>query len=175
VKDDTLWTLAAHFSLLSLIAFGGAQTVIPEIHRQAVDVARWMTASEFADLFAISQASPGPNMLFVALVGWKAAGLAGALVATLGMCLPSCLLTYAVNRVWHRFRGARWRVAVQFGLAPVTVGIVLSSGYILSRAADDSWVAYAVTAATVIVVLTTRLNPLWMLAAGGLLGIAGVV
>ena len=175
MKDDTLWALAVHFAHLSLLAFGGAQTVIPEIHRQAVDIAHWMTASEFADLFAISQASPGPNMLFVSLVGWKAAGLAGALVATLGMCLPSCVLTYWVSRAWHRFRGARWRRAVQSGLAPVTVGIVLASGYILTRAADETWLAFALTAATALVVLTTRLNPLWMLAAGGLLGIAGIV
>jgi chromate transporter len=134
-----------------------------------------MSAKEFADLFAISQAAPGPNMLFVALVGWKAAGLAGALVSTVAMCAPSCLLTYGVNRVWHRFRGARWRDALLAGLAPVTIGIVLSSGYILTRAADHKLAAFGLTAATAIVVLTSRLNPLWMLAGGGLLGILGVV
>jgi len=174
-SGDTLPELAAHFALLSLIAIGGAQTVIPEMHRQAVDVARWMTAPEFADLFAISQAAPGPNMLIVALIGWKAAGLAGALVATLAMCGPSCALTYVVNQAWHRFRGTRWRAAVQAGLAPVTVGIVLASGYILTRAADHSLVAYLVTAATVAGLLLTRLNPLWFLAGGGVLGLFGLV
>jgi len=174
-SGDTLAELAAHFALLSLIAIGGAQTVIPEMHRQAVDVARWMTAPEFADLFAISQAAPGPNMLIVALIGWKAAGLAGALVATLAMCGPSCALTYVVNRAWHRFRGSRWRAAVQAGLAPVTVGIVLASGYILTRAADHSLLAYLVTAATIAGLLLTRLNPLCFLAGGGVLGLFGLV
>lgn len=135
---DTLLLLALHFGMLSLLAFGGVQTVVPEIHRQAVGVAGWMSTSEFADLFAISQASPGPNMLIVALVGWKAAGLTGAAVATLAMCGPSCVLTFTVNSVWHRFRGARWRAAVQAGLAPVTLGLVLAGGYVLTLAAGEA-------------------------------------
>lgn len=172
---DTLLALALQFGVLSLLAFGGVQTVVPEIHRQAVDVARWMTASEFADLFAIAQASPGPNMLIVALVGWKAAGLAGAAVATLGMCGPSCVLTYVVNGWWHRFRGTRWRAAVQAGLAPITLGLVLAGGYVLTRAADESWVAFLITAVTTGTLLATRWHPLWLLAAGGMLGMAGLV
>jgi len=172
---DTLLILVLQFGMLSLLAFGGVQTVVPEIHRQAVDVAAWMTASEFADLFAISQASPGPNMLIVALVGWKAAGLAGAALATLGMCGPSCVLTYVVNGWWHRFRGTRWRAAVQAGLAPVTLGLVLAGGYVLTRAADGSWTALLITGLTTVVLLATRLHPLWVLAAGGLVGMAGLV
>lgn len=164
--DDVLLTLAVQFAVLSLLAIGGVQTVVPEIHRQAVDLAHWMSATEFADLFAISQASPGPNMLIVALVGWKAAGLAGAAVATLAICIPSCCLTYAVNRVWYRFHGARWRAAVQAGLAPVTLGLVLATGYVVTRAADHTPVAFAVTAGTV-AALTLAHPVAPALAAGG--------
>ena len=88
---DTLVTLAVQFALMSLLAFGGANSVIPEMHRQAVDLHHWMTGLEFAALFAISQAAPGPNFMISTLIGWKAAGLPGALVATLALCAPSCL------------------------------------------------------------------------------------
>ena len=90
--SDTLVALAVQFTSLSLVAFGGANAVIPEMHRQAVDVNHWMTNQDFAALFAIAQAAPGPNFLVTTLIGWKAAGLAGALVATAAMCGPSCVL-----------------------------------------------------------------------------------
>ena len=102
--SDTLLALALQFAGLSLVAFGGANAVIPEIHRQAVDVHHWMTDQDFASLFAIAQAAPGPNFLVSTLVGWKAAGLLGALVATAAMCAPSCLLTFWVAKVWDRYR-----------------------------------------------------------------------
>jgi hypothetical protein len=93
---DVLVALCVQFALLSLLAFGGANSVVPEMHRQAVDVHHWMTGSQFAALFAIAQAAPGPNFMISTLVGWKAAGLAGALIATLAMCGPSCVLTFWV-------------------------------------------------------------------------------
>lgn len=167
-----LSALAIHFTMLSLVAVGGANTVLPDMHRFAVDVNGWMTDSEFAELFAIARASPGPNVLIVSLIGWKAAGLLGALVATGGMCGPSCLLAYTIERTWSRFRAAPWRIAVQAGLAPVTIGLVLASGYIVTRAADGDWFGFAITAATVALVMATRLNPLWILGGAALLGIA---
>ena len=162
--------LLLFFAALSLVAVGGANTVMPEIHRQAVDLRHWMTNAEFADLYAIARASPGPNMLIVSLIGWKAAGFWGALAATLGMCGPSCALTYGVNRLWDRLRHTRWRAAVQLGLAPVTIGLVLASGYVLTRVTATGWPSYGVVAATVVVVMTTELNPLWVLGAAGALG-----
>jgi chromate transporter len=172
--SDTLLAIAVQFAGLSLVAFGGANAVIPEIHRQAVDVRHWMTDQDFAALFAIAQAAPGPNFLVSTLVGWKAAGLAGALVATAAMCGPSCLLTYWVAKVWDRYRQTEWRIAVGAGLAPVTVGFVFSSAFVLVRAADKTWTLGLVTAATAAVAYFTRLNPLWCLLAAGALGLAGV-
>jgi chromate transporter len=170
---DTLSTLAVQFAILSLLAFGGANAVIPEIHRQSVEIHHWMTDQDFAALFAIAQAAPGPNFLITTLIGWKAAGLAGALVATAAMCAPSCVLTFWVARVWDRHREAHWRVAVGAGVAPVTVGLIFSSAYVLVRAADTGWRLAAVTAASAAVAYFTKLNPLWCLAAAAALGVAG--
>jgi chromate transporter len=165
--------LLGHFALLSLLAFGGATAVVPEMHRFAVDVHGWMTSAEFADLFALAQAAPGPNMMIVTLIGLQAAGVTGAVIATVAMCLPSCVLTFGVTRLMNRFRASAWRLILQAGLAPVTVGLVLGSGWVLTRAADHTVTAYALTVVTVVWMLATRLSPFWLLAAGAALGLAG--
>lgn len=175
MNEEVLTQLAMDFSVLSLIAVGGAITVLPEMHRSVVEVHGWMSGAQFAELFALAQAAPGPNILVVSLIGWKVAGLAGALVATAAVCGPSCALTYAVSRIWQRFRGARWRELVEDGLVPVTVGLMLAGGYLITRSADDSWPAYAITAVTAAVVLSTRIHPLWLFGVAGLLGLAGWV
>ena len=172
---DLLLQLALDFASLSLLAVGGAPTVLPEMQRNVVEVHGWMSAAQFADLFAIAQASPGPNILVVCLIGWKVAGLAGALTATFALLLPSCLLTCAVAGAWERFRHAHWRDVVQMGVAPLTVGLMLSSGYLLTRSADNSLAAYALTACTVAVLMLTRVNPLWLIGAGALIGLSGFV
>jgi chromate transporter len=173
--SEALAQLALDFSLLSLITVGGVITVLPEMHRNVVEVHGWMSGAEFAQLFALAQASPGPNILVVSLIGWKVAGLAGAVVATTAVCAPSSILTYAVSKVWQRFQGARWRAVVEDGLVPVTVGLMLAGGYLITLAADHSVLAFVISAATAGIVLTTRIQPLWLLAAGGLLGLAGWV
>jgi chromate transporter len=172
--NDTspLGALALQFAILSLLAVGGANAVVPEMQRQVVDIQGWMSNAEFADLYALARAAPGPNVLVVALVGWKVGGFVGSLVAMGAMCGPSSLLAYSTVRLWDRFRAAPWRIAVQNGLVPVTIGLVLASGYLLTRAADDDWPAYAVTAVTMVIMLKTRLNPLWLLLAAGALGLA---
>jgi chromate transporter len=171
----SLAEIGIYFTLLSLIAIGGASALIPDMHRQLVEVNGWMSGKEFAALVALSQAAPGPNVLIVSLLGWKVGGLSGALVATAGMCLPSTLLTYAFIRFWDRFRTARWRAAAQAGLAAVTVGLILASGYVLVRAADHNWIGYAMTTATVLAVMKTRVHPLWLLAAAGLIGVVSPI
>jgi len=172
---STLGALAVQFATLSLVAFGGANTVVPEIHRQSVAVHHWMTDREFAALFAISQAAPGPNVLISTLIGLKAAGLAGAIVATAAMCGPSCLLVFWVAKAWDRYRHTRWRAAVGAGIAPVAVGFVFASALVLVRAADSGWRFACVTAASAGVAYFTKLNPLWCLAAAALLGLTGVL
>ena len=167
--------LAGQFLVLSLLSIGGGNAIIPEIHRRAVDVEHWMTDADFAQMFALSQAAPGPNVLIVSLIGWKVAGPVGGVVAMLAMSAPSSALTYAVSHAWERFRDAPWRVVIQQGLAPVTVGLVLASGYVLTRAADATWVAYAITGVTLALALATPLHPLWLLGAAAVLGAVGLV
>ena len=175
MKPGILATLAIHFLMLSVLAIGGANAVIPEIHRDAVEVLHWMTDQQFADLFAISQASPGPNILIVTLVGYQVAGAPGALVTTAAMCGPPCLFVYFAGQVWNRFRHARWRIVVQAGLVPVSIGLIAAATMVLARAADHNWVAVLITLTTGALAYTTRVHPLWMFAGAGLLGLAGFV
>jgi chromate transporter len=123
MRDDSpLGTLAIHFAILSLFAIGGANAAIPEMHRLAVDVMGWMSSRQFADMYAISQVSPGPNVIIVTLIGYHVAGFAGAAVATLAMTGPTCVLAFFVARTWERFRDAKWRIAIQAGMVPVSLG-----------------------------------------------------
>ena len=173
--DNILATLAVQFAIMSLLALGGANAVVPEIHRQAVEVGQWMTERQFADFFAISQAAPGPNVMIVTLVGYHVAGFPGALVTTLAMCGPTAVLAFFFSRAWDRFKDAQWRVAVQAGLVPISVGLVGASAIVLARAADHNLVAALITAACAATAYWTRWNPLFVFALAGLLGLAGLV
>jgi chromate transporter len=174
-RSPTLAVLALTFAPLSLLAVGGANAVIPEMHRQAVEVAGWMTDRQFAELFAIAQVAPGPNIIIVTLIGFHVAGVAGALAATAAMIGPSCVLTYFAGRTWERFRGAHLRIVIQAGLVPVSVGLIAASALVLARAADVSAVAAALTLATAAIGFFTRIHPLWMFALAAAAGYAGWV
>lgn len=164
-----LWLLLV-YGQLSLVAVGGVVSTLPEMQRQVVDVHGWMTAREFAALFALAQAAPGPNMLVATLVGWQVAGFTGALAATLGMIGPSSVLTWFVSRAWHRFRDRPWRRAVQAALVPVTVGLVVAGAALIALSTVHGVGTALVLVASVTGVLATRLHPLLLLAAGAALG-----
>jgi chromate transporter len=176
MKDDgILLNIALQFAILSLMAVGGANAVVPEVHRQAVEIQGWLTERQFADIFAMSQAAPGPNVMIVALIGFHIAGVLGALVATLAMCGPTAVVAYFFGRTWERFRDAPWKIAVQAGLMPISVGLVAASALIVGQAALHNWTGGAIAAATAAVAFWTRFNPLWMFAVAGALGLAGWV
>ncbi len=166
-------TLAAEFSLISLMTIGGGVAAIPEMHRVVVDVHHWMTSETFANLFALAQAAPGPNLIIVTLIGWETAGLAGAAVATLAICSPAFVVTYCASRVWSRWNQFGWYKVFERGIAPITIGLILASGWLLTVSASVGPGSYVVTAVTAAAVLFTRLNPLVLLAAAGFLGLAG--
>jgi chromate transporter len=170
---NVLWTLAVRFGLMSLLAVGGANAAIPEMHRLAVDLNHWMTDRQFADMFAIAQISPGPNVIIVTLIGYHVAGIAGAVVASLAMTGPTCIVAFLVGRVWERFKTAHWRIAIQAGLVPVSLGLMAASAYVIARATDQSWLSAALTLATAALAYFTTINPLWMFVAAGLLGLTG--
>ena len=168
--------LPAYLALLSSISFGGFPTVLPDVRNFVVATHGWMTDQDFANIFAMAQAIPGPNMiLMMGLVGWKVCGLPGAVASATATFVPPGAIYFAVYRLWDRFREARWQHIVRAGLAPVVVGLIIASGIVMARAADTGWPAAALTATAAVVVLTTRLNPLWLLAAGGTLGGLGVL
>lgn len=165
-----LWQLATGFAALSLIAVGGGIAVVPEMHRLAVEVHRWMSDAHFAQLFALAQAAPGPNVLVVGLIGWHVAGLAGMLVATVAMTGPAGLVAYGFSRFRRRLAGAAWLRMVERGLVPIAVGLILASGIILANAAARDWIAVAVTAGSTLFVWRTDHSPLWVLGVGAVLG-----
>ncbi len=164
----TLLQVAAMFAVLSLLAFGGGSAVLPDMQHQAVDVHHWVTAREFLDMFALSRAVP-PGSMIVVLVGQRAAGVAGGLVALLAMFGPSSLVAFGVARLWHRAGGAAWRETLEQALAPVSVGLTIASGIALARSTEHDWAAYAITAAATLLLIFTRLHPLVVMTAGALL------
>jgi chromate transporter len=170
-----LLALAGIFGELSLLAVGGGNTVLPEMQRQVVSVHHWMTSADFAALFALAQASPGPNMLVSTLIGWRVAGLAGAVVATLGLILPPSVLSYAVGDLWTRFRDRAWRRRVQAGISPVTVGLIMAAAILLCEATSRSAGNILITLAVAAGATLTRFNPLWLLGAAAVLGAVGIV
>jgi chromate transporter len=170
-----IWALISTFGLMSLFAVGGAAAAVPEMHRIAVEVHHWMTDKQFADAFAISQLSPGPNVLIVTLIGYAVAGIPGALAATLAMCLPTALLSYCVSRLLNRPGQSRWPAMIQAALVPLSIGLMAASALILAQATDRTAMALLLTAIVALLASVTRVNPLWLLLAGGILGFAGVV
>jgi len=172
---ERLGILAADFAMLSLLSVGGASSVLPEMHRSLVEVHGWMTSREFAELYALAQASPGPNVLVVSLFGWQAAGLAGAVVTTLAMVLPSSVLTFYADRLlWRSAGAAAWREIIDNALAPITVGLIAASG-VLVAGANPHVMPLLLTAACALASWRTKLHPLWMIAAGAGAGMAGLV
>ncbi len=166
--------IATRFAALSLVAIGGINAILPEIHRVVVDVEGWMTSGEFADLFALAQLAPGPNAMVVSLVGWKVAGVAGALVATIATCGPSSVACYVAWQWADRLRESKMRAIVQRALAPLAIGLILASGYTLARGADRSPGAFVLTLIAAAALTWTRVNPVWVLLVAGVAGLAGL-
>jgi chromate transporter len=145
------------------------------MHRIAVEVNHWMTDKQFTDAYAIAQLSPGPNVLIVTLIGYAVAGIPGALAATLAMCLPTALLAYYVSRLLSRPNQSRWPRVIQAALVPLSIGLMAASALILAQSADRTIAALLLTALVAVIASVSRINPLWLLLAGGLLGFAGIV
>jgi chromate transporter len=170
----SLWTLALNFAFMSLFAIGGANAAVPEMHRLSVAVMHWMTDKQFADMYALAQMAPGPNVLIVTLIGYHVAGFVGGVVATAGMCGPACVFAFWFARTWDRFKGAKWRTIVEAALLPLSLGLVAASAFVVTRAAGHSPGTVGIITTTAVIAFATRLNPLWLFAAAGILGLMGV-
>ena len=188
------WVLFQQFCLLSFLGVGGAITTAPEMHRFLVDEHHWLNDLQFTSSIALAQASPGPNVLFVALMGWNlglnaggglaaglhawALGLFGVLVMMMGIMLPSSVLTYMATRWAHRNRDMRGVKAFKAGMAPIVVALLVCTGWLLTAAhnqPDRDWPLWALSAITALVVWRTRIHLLWLLGAGAILGALGLI
>ena len=170
-----LLDLFREFAILAFVAFRGATALLPEMHRVVVEQHHWLDNTTFTHLYAIAQAAPGPNVLVVTLIGWQIAGLAGAAVATLAMCLPMSVLIYLLIDRWQGFAGRRWQQAISLGVAPLAVGLVFSGATLIAQAAAFGPAAWALVALAGGLSLRTRWHPLWLIAGGALCGALGWV
>jgi chromate transporter len=162
--------IVLYFSLLSLVSVGGMPSVMPEMQRVVVEVRGWMSAAEFTQLFAIAQAAPGPNVLVTALIGWKVAGVGGGAAALGAFCAPAAALAYAIGGFWDRMRDAPWRKVLQRALVPISVGFIVSGGYVLATPGGLEWRSVLIAGTAAAIFTRSKLNPLWILSGGGLLG-----
>jgi chromate transporter len=178
--------LFTHFLSLSLLAVGGAIATAPDMHRFLVDEHGWLSDSQFNASIAIGQAAPGPNVLFIALLGWHVglnsgslwAALLGVLLSMLGIMLPSSTLTFLASRWSHANRELRAVRAFKQGMAPIVIALLVATGWILASAHGDparDWPLWLTTAVSTVVVWRTRLHLLWLLGAGAVLGWFGVL
>lgn len=178
--------LFLHYLSLSLLSLGGALVTAPEMHRYLVNEQNWLTDPQFSASIAIAQAAPGPNILFVALIGWNiglnagnmATGIFGMLLSISGMLIPSTIFTYMATRWTHRNRDLRVVRAFKLGMAPVVIGLVLATGWILAGTPNSflqDWPLWLLTVVSMVLVIKTRIPILALLAAGAVLGWLGLV
>ncbi len=180
---STYVQLIGLFGMLSLLSIGGGNVVLPEMHINAVNGRHWLTNNQFADLFSISQTAPGPSILIVSMVGYgaglKVAGIPGAIIggviAMVAMVVPAAMFVYVITLIWQKAERSKLRRAVEKGFAPLTVGLILAASLVMSRAADHDWRAYTVTAVCTVIFMVTKLNPLIVVAAAGVVGYLGFI
>jgi chromate transporter len=174
--SGTAWDLFLFFLKLSLLAVGGANAAVPEMHREVVELRGWMTDAVFSQGYALAAAAPGPNVLFVAVIGWHVAGWQGLAASLIGFLGPTFILAWAVAMLTQRLAGD-WRlVALRAGLVPVAIGLIVATGLVTAAAAargtgPEIAVAVLITFASAIFVWRSRFSPIWTLLAGGILGL----
>ena len=171
--SGVLLQLFLHFGLLSLLAIGGAITTAPDMQRYVVGKQGWLSDAQFTSSVAIAQAAPGPNLLFVAVVGWNIAGLAGVAATLAGSLLPSTTLALAASRYGDKRRESRAMRAFSAGMAPLTLGLLLATGWVLTAPVRDSWGALLLVPFTVLMLVKTKISPIWLVAVGAVVGALG--
>jgi chromate transporter len=170
MNDENIYlSLIKVFAPLSLISIGGGQSIVGDIHNQAVTVHHWLTQVQFIDAFAISRAAPGPGALLATLIGWQVSGWQGALVASLALFGPSTILAYFVTRAWHKGHDRPWTSVVQNALAPLASGLLLTSAMIILRSTSGGVTPWLIAAASAGIFWRFKtINPLPVLCVGGL-------
>jgi len=165
-----LWT----FGQLSVLGFGGGKGIIPQMHREAVVTYQWVSNDQFSQFYTIGKLVPGPTTIFASLIGYAAMPgrpYLGALLATIGMFVPSSIIMVIADTFWERFGESPWRPIISHGLGPAIVGLVWSSVWTISRGTAEGPVAYAVTAIVTLLMLRTKLSAPLLIALSGVVGI----
>lgn len=177
-----LLAVIGDFLSLSLFSLGGGNTLLSEYHHLAVDKYCWLSSRQFADIYAIAEAAPGPSSMIVGLLGMGAAvregpfwSLLSGLAAELAILLPSTLVMVAASLSWNRLQDSPWRLAFERGLGPITLGILFAVGLKILRISDHDTPAYAISAVVCVLMLRTKISPLWLMAVAGLFGALGLV
>ena len=173
--QDNLLEMFWHFTLLSLVAVGGLNSVIPDIQRYVVEENAWLTAAQFGEVYALSQATPGPNVMVITMLGAIIAGWTGALALTIALFLPGTIMTSIMIHLNTRNPDTIFALAVRRGLAPVVIGLMLSTCWVMLNSLSGDWRIVVMTGVTSLVVLRSRLNPLWLLGAGAAAGMLDMV
>ena len=163
-----LWQMMRSFVMISIMAIGGMNATVSAVLHEIVDNLHWMDASAFMHLFTVAQITPGPNVVFISLLGWQSAGWKGLLTATLSILTIPCLLAFGVGRMANRLGGSCGFRLVQNALVPIAVGLVIASGLDLAQAAHRGWLTAIISAVNVFVAFYTKANPIWGLAASAL-------
>lgn len=166
MNADTLWDLTTALTPLSFGTIGGGVGVVADVHRVFVQDHLWLSNDEFVSAYAISRLAPGPGSLFVTLLGWQVAGLAGAIVATLALFLPTSLLIAGTAAIWSRYRGARLLSALESGLRPVAAGLILAAVVVLLQALNGGWIARGMALTSAALLIRSRINPILMISLG---------
>jgi chromate transporter len=161
-----LWQLAKSFAVISLIAIGGVNAVVPAMRQEIVDRLGWMDDATFMQLYAMTQVTPGPNILIVSLIGWQMAALPGLIIATLAMLLPACTLAFFVGKLAVKLSDTRSFKMAQHALVPLAVGLIIAAGLDMAQAAAQHWLYVFVTAVSAAMILLTKVNPVWTLVCG---------
>jgi len=167
---STLLRLLGVFGLLSVLAVGGGLAVLPEMKDRTVTQYHWVTADQFVDFYSLGQMAPGPNMVMVVLIGYKVAGLGGAIAVLLAFFLPASVLTFGANRLWHRLSAWPWRESIRRGLAPVTVGLMTAGVISIGKVAIDAPGTVVLALAVTVILLTTRVNPALLILGSAIVG-----
>jgi chromate transporter len=169
---ETLFRMAMAFSVLSILGFGGGKGIIPQMHDDAVTQFHWVTSEQFAQFYAIGKLVPGPTTIFGALVGYRAAGFAGAVVATVALFLPSSILMMLAGAAWKRFSASPWKDVVSVGLAPVVIGLVWSSVFAIGKGTVQVLPAIVIALIVTALTLRTKLSTPLLIAVGAAGGMA---
>ena len=173
-QPDDILAMFWQFTLLSLLAVGGLNSVIPDMQRYVVEQG-WFTARQFGEVYALSQATPGPNVMVVTMIGAIVAGWTGAVAVTIALFLPGTIMTSAMIHLNTRNPDTILALAIRRGLSPVTIGLTMSTAWVMLHALSNEWTGVAMAFITALLVSRTRMNPLWLIGAGAIIGMLDII